>query len=160
MKVLRVLHPFSLIGLLCFSLINGSSLESANECPGAYNGIVEFINNQSQLDHFFERMVTHDNQTETCVQLNLTGNEFTLDIIQLMRINATKLIVMGNGTNINCTANASANATGDLDTLKNMVQPITRTLLILFDGLAFSKCPVPILIEEVDEVMILNCVFM
>ena len=159
MKVLRVLYPFSLIGLLCFSLTNGSPLE--NECAGTAhdnaNRIVENITNQLQLDLFFtKRMVTQDNHTETCVQLQLTGNEFTLDIIQLMWINATKLIVKGNGTDIDCTANA----TGDLDTLKNMVQPITGTSLVLFDGLAFSKCPVPILIEEVDEVMISNCVFM
>jgi len=79
-----------------------------------------------------------------------------LDFSQLMKINATKLIVKGDGTiDMNCTANAT-----DLDVLKNMVQPISRTLLVLFDGLVFNKCSVPILIEEVAEVMISNCVFM
>jgi len=162
MKVIRGIDFLFLllIVLLHFSLKNGSQLNnSTRKCPDVdiKNGTLvatEFINNQSQLDLFFKRILD-DYQTVTCVKLVLTGNELTLDIVQLMRINATKLIVIGNGTiDMDCTANAT-----DVDTLKDMVQPISSTLLVLFDGLVFNKCPVPILIEEVAVVMIFNCVF-
>ena len=136
-----------------FSLTNVSA---ATECleSNTVITIVKSVKDQIQLDLFLEKLVSYDSQIAKCIQLSLAGNEFTLDIVQLMRTNVTKLILTGDGI-INCTANAA-----DMDTLRNTLQPISRALLVVFDGLTFNKCPVPILIEEVAVVMILNCLFM
>ena len=54
----------------------------------------------------------------------------------------------------NCTASQS-----DLEELREVVQPISRASLVLMDGLVFTGCPVPIMIEEASSVVIQNCVF-
>ena len=156
MKVLSEIHYSLLIGLVyvCSKNFSSATNTTVTNCPNA--SIVEYIHDQGQLDNFFQRMVSYDTQTVMCLQLSLTGNKFTLDIVQLMKINTTKLIVLGEGiVNVDCTAESA-----DLNTLKNIVRPISGALLVLFDGLTFNSCPVPILIEDVAVVMILNCIFL
>ena len=158
MKVLSEIHYSLLIGLVyvCSTNLSSATNTTVTNCPNASTTVVEYIHDQGQLDGFFQRVVSYDTQTVMCLQLSLTGNKFTLDIVQLMRINTTKLIVLGEGTvNVDCTAESA-----DLNTLKNIVRPISGALLVLFDGLAFNSCPVPILIEDVAVVMILNCNFL
>ena len=77
-----------------------------------------------------------------------------------MRINLGingSLAIMGvdSAVNINCAINVT-----DPEELRDMLQPISRAQLVLFDGLVFTQCPVPIVIEEVYSVMIQNCVFL
>ena len=65
------------------------------------------------------------------------------------------LVITGDSVILNCIVN-----TTDLEELRKLLQPISRALLVLFDGLVFTRCPVPIVIEEVANVIIQNCVFM
>ena len=154
MKVLSEMQYF--IGLVLFCSTNLSSATTVTNCPNTSTTVIEHVQNQGQLDGFFQRMVSYDTQTVMCLQLSLTGIKFTLDIIQLMRINTTKLIVVGDGiVNVDCTAESA-----DLNILKNIVRPISGAMLVLFDGIAFNRCPVPILIEDVAIVMILNSIFL
>jgi len=156
MKVLSEMQLLYFIGLVYFCSTNLSSATTVTNCLNASTTVIEQIHDQGQLDGFFQRMVSYDTQAVMCLQLSLTGNKFTLDIIQLMRINTTKLILVGDGiVNIDCIAESD-----NLDTLKNIVLPISGAMLVLFDGITFNRCPVPILIEDVAVVMILNCIFL
>ena len=116
------------------------------------------ISDQSQLDLFIRNTSLYDNSTK-CIQLLLNGSSFNVDLLQLMRINLGtngSLEITGDSVNINCSIN-----TTDRVELKDMLQPIiSRALLVLLDGLVFTKCPVPILIEEVSTVIVRNCVFL
>ena len=117
------------------------------------------ISNQSQLDIFLTDTSLYDNSTK-CIQLLLIGNTFNVNLLQLMRINLGtngSLAITGGDSevSINCSINVT-----DQEELRDMLQPISRAHLVLFDGLRFTKCPVPIVIEEVHNVMILNCVFL
>ena len=75
-----------------------------------------------------------------------------------MKINVTNSCLvmesMGGPAEINCTASES-----DPEKLKEVVQPISRASLVKMDGLIFTGCPVPIMIEETSSVKIQNCVF-
>ena len=92
--------------------------------------------------------------------LALAGdNNYILDIVKLMNvslINDGKLLVESKGgpAKIDCRASQS-----DLEELRNIVQPISRASLVLMDGLVFTRCPVPIMIEKACNVTIQNCVF-
>ena len=93
-----------------------------------------------------------------CIQLLLIGDSFKLDPLQLMgmKLDANaSLVIIGDSVNIHCTSNIT-----DQEELMGMLQPISRAQSVLFDGLVFTKCPVPIVIEEVYNVMIQNCVFL
>ena len=116
------------------------------------------ISDQSQLDLFITNTSLYDNSTK-CIQLSLDGSSFNVDLLQLMRLNLGtngSLEITGDSVNINCSINIT-----DHVELKDMLQPIiSRALLVLLDGLVFTKCPVPILIEEVSTVIVRNCVFL
>lgn len=117
------------------------------------------ITDQPQFDLIVKRLSDTNHATTTCIHLLLVGSRFRLDLQQLMAINwsvNSSLAIIGNGTvNIHCTTNVT-----DLEELRDMLQPISRAQSVLFDGLVFTECPVPIVIEEVYNVMILNCVFL
>ena len=86
------------------------------------------------------------------------GDTFQLDLVQLMQINLPingSLTIKGNSVNLHCTTNIN-----DQEKVQETLEPISRTRLVVFDGLVFNECPVPIVIEEVYNVMILNCVFL
>ena len=116
--------------------------------------------NQRQLDLFLQDVIFSNsrNTTTKCIQLSLIGDSFNLDLLQLMRVNLGtngSLMIVSDSVIINCSTNVT-----DLEELRDTLQPISRALLVLFDGLVFTKCPVPIVIEEVSNVMIQNCVFL
>ena len=124
------------------------------------------ITNQSKLDLFMNNASLYENpnaNTTICIQLELVRvdsvhTSFTLDLVQLMRINLGangSLVITGNSVNINCTTNVT-----DSEELRKLLQPISRALLVSFDGLVFTRCPVPIVMEEVAHVIIQNCVFL
>ena len=115
------------------------------------------IHNQSQFDLIINSYSDTNHSTITCIHLLLIGSRFNVDIQQLMAINFSSLaITAGNETvDIHCATNVT-----DLEELREMLQPISRAQSVLFDGLVFTQCPVPIVIEEVYNVMILNCVFL
>ena len=120
------------------------------------------ISDQTQLDLFIRNTSLYDNSTK-CIQLSLNGSSFNVDLLQLMRLNLGtngSLEITGSITGDSVNINCSINITDHVE-LKDMLQPIiSRALLVLLDGLVFTKCPVPILIEEVSTVIVRNCVFL
>ena len=120
------------------------------------------VTTQSQLDQFMENVTAYNDRRNTSyLHLSLAGetNSYTLDIVKLMNISLTNggsliLESKGGSAEIDCTASQS-----DLKELKEVVQPISRASLVLMDGLVFTGCPVPIMIEEASNVTIRNCVF-
>lgn len=122
------------------------------------------VSNQSELDHFVEAVKSKHNDKNHCIYLSLAGNSsYTLDIVDFM--NATSYSVGNNGNliiqgiggkvEINCVSNRS-----DLDGLLQILHPISNALLVILDGLVFINCPVPVLIEEVSQVLVQNCIFL
>ena len=121
--------------------------------------VTRTISYQSELDEFLSNFSPqNESNKDTCVHLSLTRSSFNLDVLQLMSIKLGingRLVVMGNSVDINCTTH-----TTDAAELRKILQPISRALLVSFNGLVFIKCPVPIVMEEVANVIIQNCVFM
>ena len=117
------------------------------------------VTTQSQLNQFMEN-VTAYNEDTYIIHLSLAGeNHFTLDIVKLMNVSLIDggiLVMEGKGGTVEIICIASHS---DLKELKEVVQPISRASLVLMDGLVFTGCPVPIMIEEASNVTIQNCVF-
>ena len=124
-----------------------------------YNWTIS-VHDQAELDHFMEQAST-DKNTSRCIQLSLIGCfHYRLDIVKMMQIKlgtAGGLIIVGTNrpVKIDCFASIS-----DIELLKRLLKPISDTSLVIFDGLMFVKCPVPILIEEVSSIVVRNCDFM
>ena len=115
---------------------------------------------QVELSLLIEDMTAYTKRCNTtnCFYLSLTGGgSYKLDIVNIMKlsINGSLMIESKGGlSEINCTT-----ASSDLEELSQAVQPLSRASLVLLDGLIFSGCPVPILIEDASNVFIQNCVF-
>ena len=75
--------------------------------------------------------------------------------LMFMATNGSLIMRSSGGTaEINCSTGIS-----DLEELSKTIKPLSRASLVLLDGLVFTGCPVPILIEETSNVVIKNCVF-
>ena len=116
------------------------------------------INDQAELDSFMKQATSPiDNNTSRCIQLSLAGDiSYRLNIVEMMQIqlgSAGGFIIMGvNGAvEIDCVGT---------DVSRDILKPISNTSLVIFGGLKFVKCPVPILIEEVSAILVENCDFM
>ena len=119
------------------------------------------VQDQMELDTFMEQAAVPINgNTSRCIQLSLTeGIHYRLNIVKMMQIHlgtAGGLIIAGtNGrVKIDCIASVP-----DMEELKRLLKPISSTSLVVFDGLTFVKCPVPILIKEVSLIVVQNCEF-
>ena len=120
------------------------------------------VTNQSQLDQFMTNVTTYNDRRNTSylhLSLASNNNSYTLDIVKLMNISLTndgKLILesKGGSAEIDCRASQP-----DLKELIKIVQPISHASLVQMDGLVFTGCPVPIMIEKAYNVTIQNCVF-
>ena len=123
----------------------------------AYNWTVS-VHDQTELDNFMEQTASFTD-TSRCIQLSLIGDiRYRLDIVELMQIKlgtSGGLIVVGTNSQIDCDANIS-----NIEHSDRVPKPISNTSLVIFDGLTFVKCPVPIMIEEVSSVVVQNCDFM
>ena len=122
------------------------------------------IVDQLQLNQFIENVTTYTNHwnTTNCLYLSLGGGtNYELDIVKLMKISVSGSLVMESkdgSTEINCTIDQQLYMYG-VEQLYQTVQPLSHASLVLLDGLIFTGCPVPILIEEASNVVIQNCVF-
>ena len=120
------------------------------------------IIDQLQLTQFIENVTMYTDywNTTNCIYLSLTGGtNYELDIVKLMKISINGSLVMeskGRSAEINCNFDLQYD---DLKALSQTVQPLSRASLVLLDGLIFTGCPIPILIEEASDVVIQNCVF-
>jgi len=118
------------------------------------------ITNQIELEQFLNS-ATASRDNISCVHLSLAaGNSYKLDIVRFMQINlehnaSLKILGEGGGVDINCTASFS-----DLEELRKLNLSVSRASLVLLDGLVFTACPVPIVIEEALNVVISNCHFL
>ena len=148
--------------MVFYLLIIAVILLSSGACSYCDSDWDVIITNQSELDLFVATArLNHDNNK--CIYLSLLGNSsYTLDIVNFMNVtsfsiaNSGSLIMqaMGGTVDINCVSSQS-----DLDKLLQILRPISDALLVMFDGLVFNNCPVPVLIEEVSMVVVQNCVF-
>ena len=120
------------------------------------------VTTQSQLDQFMEKATTYSEKGNRARYLRLSlggGENYQLDIVKLINISLTDgatLVMEGmdGAVEINCTASQS-----DLEELGEALRPISRASLVRMDGLVFTGCPVPIMIEKASKVEIQNCVF-
>ena len=159
-SVYTVIALFSMFMIiLLFTTNEVNSVSSENFSDNCFNFSTVTITDQAQLDKVIQDVISSvNNDTTQCIHWSFVGDTFQLDLVQLMRINLPingSLAITGNSVNLQCTTNIT-----DQEKLQEILEPISRTQLVLFDGLVFTECPVPILIEEVYNVMILNCVFL
>ena len=116
------------------------------------------VSSQSQID----QLTTHDAATllgsPTCIQFLLVGGTtYEVNMMKIMLLATNASLIMeskGGAAEINCTADSS-----DLEELSRTIQPLSRASLVLLDGIVFTGCPAPILLKEVSNVVIQNCVF-
>ena len=119
------------------------------------------ISEQGDLDDFVDSITSFTNIKDRCIQLFLTGESYTLDMVKIMRIKLGSdggLVIVGlsdQSVKLNCVADASG-----LEDLRNSLKPLANVSLVVLDGLIFTECPVPVVLEEVSTVIVQNCVFM
>ena len=156
-----------LIVLLLFSsnAVDSNILDCFTE---GFNSTVRWnvsIHEQEELDKFIENVTSYpDDNTNRCIQLFLTGKSYGLDVIKMTEIKLGRgggLVVVGVANppwprvKINCVTTVS-----DLEELRGIFRPISNISLISLKGLTFTACPVPLVLEEVSNVMVQNCDFM
>ena len=115
---------------------------------------VILVSNQSEID----QLMNTGPPITTCVHLRLVGGcTYKVNIMKMMLwgTNSSLMMECKDGTaEIDCMADSS-----DLKELDKTLQPLSRASLVLLDGLIFTGCPVPILIEEASNVVVQKCVF-
>ena len=117
------------------------------------------VSSQVGLNQFIENVTTYSNKRNitNLVYLSLARGNYELDIVKLMNISINGSLIMESedgSVEIKCTAYLS-----DLEELRQRLNPLSHASLVLLDGLVFTGCPVPILIEDTSNVVIQNCVF-
>jgi len=114
------------------------------------------VSDQQELDQLLIYLSSQSSKTPVYVEILFAGDTFRLDVVELMRVHFTSLTMIGSGglVYIDCVGDQS-----DLEVLRNNLLPLSNASLVSIDGLVFTKCPVPLLIEEASTVVIQNCVF-
>jgi len=138
----------------CWSSITGTSTtENATENLLLRNVVAR---DQQELDQLLSNLSSQSSNTPVYVEILFAGDIFRLDVVELMRVHFTSLTMIGSGGQvyIDCVGGQS-----DLEVLRSNLQPLSIVSLFSIDGLVFTKCPVPLLIEEASTVVIQNCVF-
>lgn len=153
--IVTVLLCFIVVILLCTTNEATEQLQYWKNC---LNSINVTITDQRQLNKLQDEILNSSNSTK-CIQLLLVGNSFELDLLLLTRINSGSLAVIGANSVVSIHCNTTTNVTYLENRIKNL-QPSSHAVLVLFDNLVFTKCPVPIIIEKVSNVIIQNCVFL
>ena len=153
--IVMVLVCLMVVTLLCTTnKATGEELQYWENCLNSSNMT---ITDQQQLNQLQDDILNSSNPTK-CIQLLLIGNSFELDLLLLTRIDSGILAIIGmNSVNIHCNT-TTTNVTYLENKIKNL-QPFSHAVLVLFDSLVFTKCPVPIIIEKVSNVIMQNCVF-
>ena len=159
--------PIILFYVLQFSCNNVDSFGNNLNCFSGerFDSVIKSnisISEQSDLNDFIGNVTSFtDDDKDRCIQLLLTGKSYSLDMIKIMRIKLGTgggLVIVGvpdQPVKINCIADASG-----LEDLRNSLKPLANVSLVVLDGLLFTECPVPVVLEEVSTVIVQNCVFM
>ena len=119
--------------------------------------INESIDGQRELDDFVNNLA--DDDEDKCVQLFLTGESYTLDMIKIMGIK------LGGDGGFVIVGTSNQRVTINVSNVSNLEELINSTLianvsLVVLDRLIFTECPVPVVLEEVSTVIVQNCEFM
>ena len=119
------------------------------------------IHVQEELDSFVDNVTSFNSKNmDRCIQLFLTGKNYKLDITEMMKIKIGTgggLVIVGLTSprvKINCVSSVSG-----LKELRNILKPLSNVSLVVLDGLQFTGCPVPVVLEEVSTVIVQNCEF-
>ena len=142
------------LGLLCLKSI---LLCVKGDCSGEF-----LVSNQSEIDQFMKTPQFYNNPSNNpvCIHFLLNpGNAYKVDMMKMMFLATNGSLIMksnGGPVEIHCTAGSSDLAG---EAVNQIIQPLSRAPLVLLDGLVFTGCPVPILIEEASNVVIQDCVF-
>ena len=120
------------------------------------------IHGQEELNNFVDNVTSFKSKNmDRCIQLFLTGKNYKLDIIKVMKIELGTgggLVIAGltkRRVKINCVANVSG-----FEELKSILKPLSNVSLVVLDGLLFTGCPIPVVLEEISTVIVQNCEFM
>ena len=121
------------------------------------------VSDQFQLDRFIDNITSlqPDEQQPRTIQLSLTPNVYQLNITKFVRrVNALDnyiLIVKGENGEVllNCVDEGVVNISREHLQNRRMLQ----ASMIVLDRLVFTGCVLPVYVEEVDTVVIQNCVF-
>ena len=152
--------------LLAFCNIADTSHDILNSCfSERFNSISTWnvtVHGQEELNVFVSNVTSLKSKSvDRCIQLYLTGKNYTLDIIKLMKMELGTgggLVMVGLANprvEINCVASVS-----ELKELRSIFRPISNVSLVVLEGLLFTSCPVPVVLEEVSNVIVQNCEFM
>ena len=143
---------FVAVFLFCWSSTTGTTTTESS----LLRNVV--ARDQQELDQLLIYLSSQSSNTPMYVKISFAGDTFRLDVVELMRVHFTSLTMIGSGgrrlVNIDCVGGQS-----DLEVLRNNLLPLSNVSLVLIDRLVFTKCPVPLLIEEASTVVIKNCVF-
>ena len=114
------------------------------------------VANQSQLDNFLDK-ITRNEQVSRMIQLSLTANVYQLNITKFVsgvKENGSLVVEGVEGTvHIICV---------DEPNLSRKYLQSRRLLnasMVVFDGVVFTGCLLPIYVEQVNTVVIKNCIF-
>ena len=134
-----------------------SFLATGTTCSSQY---FEQISDQLQLDRFIDNITSWRREPghhcPRCIHLSLVANSYQLNVTKFVRgldlreNDSLKVEVKGHRAYISCTDVDSSHASNLL---------LSRAALVVFDGLMFTGCFFPIYVEEVNSVMIQNCIF-
>ena len=162
--ILTMATDRTFVVLIVLCILQFRCTASSSDSLGCFNERFNFtkisnisINGQSELNHFVNNLADDE---DGCIQLFLTGKSYTLDMIEIMRIKlgtSGGLVIIG-VTNprvrIKCIAS--------LPSLEELINStlVANVSLVVLDGLVFTKCPVPVVLERVATVIVQNCEFM
>ena len=142
---------------------SSESLDCSDERFNSTNNISTTINGQRELDDFVNNVTSTNDDKDRCIQLSLTGESYSLDIIKIMRMKlgtSGGLVIVGAASNPRVTINCVVVNVSDYKELINNSTLVANVSLVVLDGLLFTECPVPVVLEEVSTVIVQNCVFM
>ena len=163
--------PILLLIVLCIVQFSCNNADSNGDILNCFNETIDSvvrwnisIDEQEELDEFIDN-ATSTNDKDRCIQLFLTGESYTLDVMKIMGIKLGTgggLVIVGVANNAPVTINcvATSNAISDSEELINNSTLVAKVSLVVLDGLLFTECPVPVVLEEVSTVIVQNCVFM
>jgi len=118
--------------------------------------------NQSQLENFLDNITSESRRNEQVprtIQLSLIANIYLLNITKF--VSGVKendsLVVEGLGgvVDISCLEDPNANVSEEYLQSRRLL----NASMVVFDGVMFTGCILPIYVEQVDAVVIQNCVF-
>jgi len=131
---------------------------------GVISDEINQVSSQSQLDQFLDNLTLLTQDRPRCIQLSLASGNYKLNISKFVQRLGLKendgLIVRGEGgvVKISCLIKDVSNVFQNISEFLQS-RRLFNASMVVFDGLVFTRCLLPIYVEEVNNVTIQNCVF-